>query len=393
MSVRRILSYFVVGWVLCLAVLPVGAAQAKLVQMTPPALKPLMSKYRLKAFAYIDDPKDVRGTNQFSCLLFSPRSGRKPLPMLVYLPGRGGRGDVRQLFRSRTILELVTSEKFQGLHPCHLLAISPPQTAGTLWGGLPGRPSGFQQRTYGLIREVVDRRNETPVDPQRLYLTGYSYGGNGVYGLALNYPGVFAAAVPIAAMPPYIEYLSRDRPGNWWHFHNEGDYTSHAVDDAGLGRFRDAVVAAGGDFRIGSYPVAGHDAWTAAWREKEVWRWMFSKSIVPLNSGKGLVRQSGKPQTMHGAVCTSSIVGIDDGHGPERAVDGLAQTYYRAARSAGKGDWWRADFAEPVRGRFRVVSGDGKKCSHIKNASFEVSADGEKWSRAGRFSGQSEMCM
>jgi hypothetical protein len=100
-----------------------------------------------------------------------------------------------------------------------------------------------------------------------------------------------------------------------------------------------------------------------------------------------------KQTLMHGAVCTSSIVGIDDGHGPERAIDGLKQTYYRAAKPARKGDWWRVDFGEPVTGSFSVISGDGKDCPCIRNACFEFSADGKNWSRAGRFSGKSDECV
>ena len=170
-------------------------------------------------------------TNSVKGLLFTPKPvGGKPLPMVVYLPGNGERGDVVRQFRQRAIFERVTSPRFQKQFPCHLLAVSPPEGATTLLGGLPGRPSRIQKDIYEFVMAACRSQKRPKVDMDRIYLTGFSYGGNGIYALALHYPGVFAASLPIAALPPQFEYFSSDKPGNWWHVHNEGDYVRHGLD-------------------------------------------------------------------------------------------------------------------------------------------------------------------
>ena len=44
-----------------------------------------------------------------------------------------------------------------------------------------------------------------------------------------------------------------------------------------LDAFADKVRKQGGDFRIGTFPNEGHNAWDAAWKEDAMWDWMFSK--------------------------------------------------------------------------------------------------------------------
>ena len=74
-------------------------------------------------------------------------------------------------------------------------------------------------------------------------------------------------------------YFNKNNPGNWWHFHNEGDYANHSIDVQDVEKYAKLVNEAGGDFRIGTFPALGHDAWTKTWREDVVWDWMFSKSL------------------------------------------------------------------------------------------------------------------
>ena len=184
-------------------------------------------------------------------------------------------------------------------------------------------------------------------------LVGFSYGGDGVYALANHYPGEFAAAVPISSGCPHPEYVSESSPGNWWHVYNELDFAGCERMFAELNAFKDRVNANGGDFRMGTYPKAGHDAWTAAWREDELWDWMFSKSTARGASRRRRDGAAAAPVSLAESVCTSSVSGEDTAHGPERAADGLKATAYVAARPFSKGDWWRIDFAAPDCGKDR----------------------------------------
>ena len=378
--------------------LPLGVLSAPRDKAAAPSVRPLavaaeakaeMARYSLKAYENRDATNVVKG------LLFTPKPmGMNALPMVVYIPGRGEIGEVEGHFRQRAIFDRVTSAEFQEKYPCFLLALTPPASATTILGGMPGHPIGLQKALHDFVLDICRMQAKPKVDQNRLYVTGFSYGGMGAYALAQHFPGTFSAVVPIAALPPLPEYFSREHPGNWWHFHNEGDYSAHGVDSQAIDEFAKLVNGAGGDFRIGTYPAEGHDAWTKAWREDVVWDWMFSKSLK--GPVKQLTKKGRKAEpvslSLSSAVCTASVPGTDDGHGPERVVDGLDATWYESKDPFGRDDWWQADLGEPVRGRFTLVSGDGSGGRLAKGACAESSADGRKWTRAGSFSGKDGVC-
>lgn len=348
-----------------------------------------MARYSLKAYGNRDATNVVKG------LLFTPKAvGMNALPMIVYIPGNGEIEDVARQFRQRAIFDRVTSAEFQEKYPCFLLALTPPASATTILGGMPGHPTGLQKALRDFVLDICRMQTKPKVDLNRLYVTGFSYGGMGAYALAQHFPGTFAAAVPIAALPPLPEYFDKGHPGSWWHFHNEGDYSRHGIDVQQIEEFAKLVNGAGGDFRVGTFPAEGHDAWTKGWHEDAVWDWMFSKSL------KGSVKQLTKkgrnsepvPLSLSSAVCTASVPGKDDGHGPERVVDGLDATWYESATPFSKSDWWQVDFVSPLRGMFVLVSGDATGGRMLRNAFVESSSDGKKWVRAGSFSGKDGVC-
>ena len=341
-----------------------------------PELREETQRYGLRA-----DKFERNGTVLYS-LLYSPKQkGVTRFPLVVYIPGNGEIGDPINQFRQRLIFERMTSKAFQQEHPCHFLAISPPSSAKTLRGGRPGAPTPLQQQLHDLVKEI--QRVAVPkVDPSRIYLTGFSYGGGGAYALALHFPTTFAAVVPIATLPPAPEYLDPKHPGNWWHVHNEEDYARHGVRTDGLKKFRDGVNAAGGDFRLGTYVDQGHDAWTKTWQGNEIWDWMFSKAL----GSKNLHGRKAAPPTKTYAMslsdvrCSASVAGRDAKTGPERALDGLDETAYVPSRAMTKDDWWMIEFPRPVNGKVRILSGDKDGLHRLDNAVCEVSSNGHRCS-------------
>ncbi len=299
------------------------------------------------------------------------------LPLLLYLPGLGEVGtDLSRQFAQRTIFERVCSPEFQARHPCHFLALSPPDGVTTLLGGVPGHPTADQGLLMSAVDAVVASCAHPPVDTNRLYATGLSFGGNGVYALASRFPGRFAAILPVAALPPDGEPPPLRRSTACWHFYNEGDYRRAGISATRLDEFAALVRRAGGDFRVGVYPDKGHDAWSKAWREDAVWDWMFSKRA----DGGGAQSAAPLPK----AVCTASIPGADDAHGPGRATDGLDATCYVSRDPVSRGDWWMTEFAAPVTGRVSVLSGTREGRGRLSSGFVEVSSDGRNWTRAGK---------
>ena len=99
-----------------------------------------MARYSLKAYENRDQTNAVKG------LLFTPKPvGMNAFPMIVYIPGNGEIGDVARQFRQRAIFDRVTSAEFQEKYPCFLLALTPPASATTILGGMPGHPTGLQK--------------------------------------------------------------------------------------------------------------------------------------------------------------------------------------------------------------------------------------------------------
>lgn len=113
------------------------------------------------------------------------------------------------------------------------------------------------------------------VDTTRLYVTGLSMGGGGVWLYARDFPHRPAAIVPIcgAADPSQPENLA-DIPT--WAFHNVGDPT---VDVELTYGWINGIRAAGGTPKLTIYPVQGHDAWTETYHNQEVWDWMFAQQL------------------------------------------------------------------------------------------------------------------
>ncbi len=348
-------------------------------------------------------------------LLFKPQSdsGRRA-PLLVYFPGSGEVGDdLMRQFRHTGIFSIVTSADFQSRHPCYLLAISLPTGTRTLVDGLPGRPSAMQELVMGAVRTVAAASSGPAVDMNRLYVTGFSFGGECTYGLALSYPGVFAAAMPVASFPPPPQYISPRHPGAWWHIYNAGDYSVHGISPAMLTPFVKRVESLGGEFRTGTYPRDGHNAWSAAWQEQSAWNWLFSKTLdgskvddetkttPPTLSGPKPVGKSEADKLkrvvskdLKGAKCSASVPGKAADAMPELAVDGLDGTAYVSAKPVKKGDWFKVEFPSVVSGTVTVKTGLGKAkgTGVLYKGAVEVSFDGQMWKRRGRFSEKTGEC-
>jgi predicted peptidase len=76
-----------------------------------------------------------------------------------------------------------------------------------------------EEAVLALIRQV---EKDYAVDPRRILITGYSLGGIGTWHLALKYPNLFSAAIPIAGMPPQGIVVGPAGPG-FFVIHSETD--------------------------------------------------------------------------------------------------------------------------------------------------------------------------
>jgi predicted peptidase len=106
-------------------------------------------------------------------------------PLLVYLHGSGGRGDdnVAQL---STLPALMCHAEYRQKYACFVLAPQCPET------------EAWKDQLDDVVAIVEDLLRSRPIDPDRVYLTGFSMGGFGAWALATEWPDLFAAVVPVA---------------------------------------------------------------------------------------------------------------------------------------------------------------------------------------------------
>src|SRR4051812_42024610 len=80
--------------------------------------------------------------------------------------------------------------------------------------------------TTNVMTMVGQAESTLNVDAHRLYVTGLSNGGGGTWNIASRFPGVFAAALPIAGVTPASDFVaSRLIKEPVWAFHARNDTT------------------------------------------------------------------------------------------------------------------------------------------------------------------------
>jgi predicted peptidase len=131
------------------------------------------------------------------------------------------------------------------------------------------------------LRCVEATSREYHLDPDRVYLTGLSLGGNGAWLLGAEFPGQFAAVVPIsgfaelgdstglaAKLAPRLAHLPI------WCFHGDAD-TNVPVE-----KTREMVAEirkAGGEVKYTEYKGGGHNVWDRAYDDPELWKWLLAQ--------------------------------------------------------------------------------------------------------------------
>lgn len=178
-------------------------------------------------------------------------------PVLIYLHGRSLRGDdtslllqyglPRYLAEGRSIPFIVVAPQVQP-------------------------PGGWTDadRVAELLDEVEARY---PVDGDRVYLTGYSMGGGGVWRVALAHGDRFAAAVPLAAHTPEPtpERTRRLSDLPLLVYHGSADEVTPVARAVAM---VEALRRGGADVELRLIEGAGHGDLTTVFRDPALYSWM-----------------------------------------------------------------------------------------------------------------------
>jgi len=147
-------------------------------------------------------------------------------------------------------------------------------------------PQGTGEYEFWATDEMVDSiltlldeiQGVLTVDPNRIYLTGVSAGGNGTWSIGLRHPERFAALAPVMGyygwpftVPENICDLE-DVPV--WAFHGEKDETIPLDAEQSL---VNALKACGGDVQFTVFPGIGHDVNQEKVYSSELYEWLLEQ--------------------------------------------------------------------------------------------------------------------
>lgn len=193
--------------------------------------------------------------------------GKAPLPMLIFLHGSGYKGnDARLVFDDEVPLLIRAGRVFPAIVLC------------------PQVNSYWEPEQVATFIDLAMKTYAGRFDPDRVYLTGESSGGGGVWGGANLRTSVLAAAVPAAPMKGIAKAENLVKLPIWV-FHNANDPYApaensrnwvKAIRDAGgkYVRYTEYTQTVG-RLHEGIYPDCHAQAWKAAYSDEELWGWLF----------------------------------------------------------------------------------------------------------------------
>jgi len=196
-------------------------------------------------------------TIPINCLLYLPPGydAHRKWPLVVFLHGRGACGDDLNLVRRGGLpREIERGKKFDFI-------ILSPQCPKNYWW--------YPETVVGLTEQIS---SSLSVDRDRVYLTGFSMGGNGTWAAACYDPHRFAAIAPLAGQGDAEQADKLKMPV--WVFHGAKDRTIPLADSQTM---VDAIRKCRGTVQFTIYPDQGHGIAEVTYQNPKFLEWLLSQ--------------------------------------------------------------------------------------------------------------------
>ena len=207
------------------------------------------------------DWKQFEGKGGLQCMLFGAPTldASKKWPLVIYLHGKGNRVLSREHlgFAAACAKPANYAER-----PCFIFAPQCPDENG--WGGATGA---------NVLKTVKDLMRQLPIDPDRVYLIGYSMGGYGTFAMLNDEPRLFAAGIPVAGGAD-VAITRNLRRIPLWIFHGEKD---EVVSPDGSRAIAKALEKMKAPTKYTEFPGAGHGIGGQIFDDPEVHKWLFAQ--------------------------------------------------------------------------------------------------------------------
>ncbi|MEI6898144.1 MAG: prolyl oligopeptidase family serine peptidase [Psychromonas sp.] len=208
---------------------------------------------------------------------------KQKVPLIIHLHGSGeaGTDNKAQLYLGKNIgPDYFSSDAIQKIQKAYVLA---PQTPKNIrWANTTLAPYDFKNtpstKSMSALLNLIDQliKQNPMIDPNRIYMTGLSRGGQGVWNAALQRPDFFAAIVPIAGSAS-VKDVGIINALPIWAFHGDADevtkveYTRELID---------ALIRSGGStntIRYTEVQDGTHESsWKTAFQNEQLYHWMIT---------------------------------------------------------------------------------------------------------------------
>ncbi len=133
-----------------------------------------------------------------------------------------------------------------------------------------------------VMQSVAQTVQEFGADANRIYLTGVSMGGYGVWHLTAHYAEKFAALVSICGGSPitkgerFASIAEKIGKTPAWLFHGADDRIVPVSESRQIVK---AIEANEGNVKYSEYAGVGHNVWINALAEKELLPWLLAQRL------------------------------------------------------------------------------------------------------------------
>lgn len=209
---------------------------------------------------------DLINTNNLSIkyLLYLPEDYKfnenKNWPLILFLHGKGERGDNLDLVKIHGIPKIVTTKK-----DFPFITVSPQCPIDYVWKD--------KEMLTALEALLLKTLKHYRVDKAQVYVTGLSMGGRGTWAIAAHRPDLFAAAAPICGGGDPVT-ASRLTKLPFWVFQGALDKVHYPKESEIMIK---ALKTMNGEVRYTLYPQLNHDSWTITYDNPQLYKWFLSK--------------------------------------------------------------------------------------------------------------------
>ena len=191
---------------------------------------------------------------------YNPTGSKNKLPLVLFLHGRGERGDNLDLVETHGIPKLIKEGK-----SFPFITIAPQCPLGTWWSD----PEAICSLS-SLMDKIITSKI---INKSQIYCTGLSMGGYGTLALSIKRPELFAAVAPVCGGLDERIFFHLDKIKDLpiWMFHGDED---DVIPVSKSERVFEGLRQKNKQVKLTKYRGVGHNAWDRTYQNQELYNWI-----------------------------------------------------------------------------------------------------------------------